>query len=257
MLDFGSRQNLPTVLLIDDDMVSREVMATVLTLNGYTVHTAEDGDSSLTLLAAGECVPAVILMDAQMPGISGTELIAQLRARTRATIYAISGSDAPEAVVAACDGFLLKPFGADALNRLLESHAQQGSPSTEPSVVADLPVVNLETLAQMRDLMPEKAVREIYAAVVADLNKKINALQIAFAQRDATEIRRIGHSIKGGCGMAGAQQAARLGGLLESLGTPSQGAQNGNYFDNSASLLKDLRTATLQLERMLEIEFLA
>jgi len=156
MLDFGSRQNLPTVLLIDDDMVSREVMATVLTLNGYTVHTAEDGDASVALLAAGECRPDVILMDAQMPGLSGTELIAQLRSYTKATIYAISGSHAPESLVSASDGFLLKPFGVEALNRLLESHAEQVLPSSHSSVVADLPVVNEETLAQLRGLMPRR-----------------------------------------------------------------------------------------------------
>jgi CheY-like chemotaxis protein len=259
MLDFGSKQNLPTVLLIDDDMVSREVMATVLTMSGYTVHTAEDGDASLVLLSAGECAPDVVLMDAQMPGLSGTALIAQLRTRTNATVYAISGSHAPEAVVAAADGFLLKPFGVEALNRLLESHAEQLNPAAEtgetPSQVASLPVVNAETLAQMRGMMPEKSVREIYAAVVADLNKKINALQIAIAQRDWPEIRRVGHSIKGGCGMAGAQQAARLGTLLEAIGNPSDAAQNGNHVDNGAALLKDLRAATRRLESMLEAEF--
>jgi len=57
------------VLLIDDDLVSREVMATVLAMSGYTVHTAAGGEESLELLAGGECVPSAILMDAQMPGL--------------------------------------------------------------------------------------------------------------------------------------------------------------------------------------------
>ena len=34
-------------------MVSREVIATVLTLSGYTVHTAADGEESLEMLEAG------------------------------------------------------------------------------------------------------------------------------------------------------------------------------------------------------------
>jgi CheY-like chemotaxis protein/HPt (histidine-containing phosphotransfer) domain-containing protein len=262
MLDFGAKQNLPTVMLIDDDLVSREVMATVLTMSGYTVHTASGGDASLDLLAAGECTPDVILMDAQMPGLSGSRLIAELRTRTRATVYAISGSNAPDDVIAASDGFLLKPFGADALNRLLEEHAAQANPSSAPSIVADEPVVNPETLAQLRAIMPESAVREIYLAVVADLSKKVGALQIAFAQRDNAEIRRIGHAIKGGCAMAGAQQAARLGAILETSArsatpgkSPSSPAQNGNQLDNSSALLKDLRAASLNLQRMLEIEF--
>jgi CheY-like chemotaxis protein len=264
MLDFGARQILPTVLLIDDDMVSREVMATVLTMSGYTVHTAADGNASIDLLAAGECVPDVILMDAQMPGLNGTELIAELRRRTHATIYAISGSHASDEVVAASDGFLLKPFGANALHKLLELHAIESNPSAAPSIVADQPVVSAETLGQLRAIMPESAVREIYLAVVADLKKKSAALQLAIVQRDIAEIRRIGHAIKGGCAMAGAQQAARLGALLESTAassspgnSTSSPSQKDNQLDNSLTLLKELRTATLTLERMLEVEFSA
>jgi CheY-like chemotaxis protein len=79
MHDFPHQPDLPTLLLIDDDMVSREVMATVLTMTGYTMHTAPSGEASLELLDSGSCVPAAILMDAQMPGLSGTRLIEELR----------------------------------------------------------------------------------------------------------------------------------------------------------------------------------
>ena len=61
-------------------MVSREVMATILTMSGYLVQTASDGYESLSLLNDDSFVPDVILMDTQMPGLSGTELIHQLRA---------------------------------------------------------------------------------------------------------------------------------------------------------------------------------
>ena len=39
MFERTAQDALPLVLLIDDDLVSREVTATVLTMNGYTVHT--------------------------------------------------------------------------------------------------------------------------------------------------------------------------------------------------------------------------
>ncbi len=74
-------------------------------------------------------------------------------------------------------------------------------------------MVSAKILAQFRQMMPEAMVREIYAAVVADLNKRKAALETAIGRHDAVEVRRIGHTIKGGCGMAGAQQAARLGAL--------------------------------------------
>jgi DNA-binding response OmpR family regulator len=266
MLDFGAKRNLPTVLLIDDDLVSREVMATVLTMSGYTVYTADGGAASLELLAAGKCVPGVILMDAQMPGLSGTPLIEQLRARSHARVYAMSGSDAPDDVIAASDGFLLKPFAPDALDKLVEEHAAQANPDNQPSSKGQgdvEPVVNLETLAQLRELMSETAVRQIYAAIVADLAKRLTALEVAIANRDAAEVRRIGHAIKGGCGMAGALQAARLGALLETTqfepvsdsGASSSPESEGNHLDNSTAVLLELRAAARNLERMLETEF--
>src|ERR1019366_2965208 len=109
MLDLVHRNDLPTVLLIDDDMVSREVLATVLTMGGYPVHTADDGESAIKLIASCVCEPGVILMDAQMPGLSGTALIKELRAASKATVVVISASGPPKEVVAAADGLLLKP----------------------------------------------------------------------------------------------------------------------------------------------------
>ena len=109
-------------------MVSREVTATVLTMSGYTVHTAVDGDTALEMLAGGDCTPDAILMDAQMPGLSGTELIAELRARTKARIFAISGSNPPHEVAAAADGFLLKPFDAEALGQTARRPSAPGAP---------------------------------------------------------------------------------------------------------------------------------
>ena len=252
MFELASQKQLPVVLLIDDDLVSREVTATLLTMSGYTVHTAENGAAALEMLAAGECrpyviLPDVILMDAQMPGLSGTQLIAELRARSKARIYAISGSGPPPEVTAAADGLLLKPFDAESLHKLLDGQ--------KPDYVLTLldpnqPVVSAEILAQLRKLMPESAVRQIYVAVVADLGRRIEALAAAIAKGDAAEIRRIGHAIKGGCGMAGALQAAHLGVLLETAPLKSQ----DNQLDNSTALLRDLRAAALNLERMLDAE---
>jgi CheY-like chemotaxis protein len=262
MPDFGPQQDLLTVLLIDDDLVSREVMATVLTMSGYTVHTAAGGEASLQVLADGGCVPTVILVDAQMPGLSGEELIEELRARSRASIYVISASKAPEEMVKAADGFLLKPLTPDCLQKLLGAHPPQpalsaaSNPSApsrfDPAVPpAEDPVVSPGTLAQLREMMPAAAVRQIYAAVVADLEKRIAALDAAIARGEAAEVRRIGHAVKGGCAMAGALQAARLGASIESGALES----DGNQLDNNSNVMDDLRAAARRLESMLKAEF--
>src|SRR5580658_4050465 len=114
MFERTPQNALPLVLLIDDDLVSREVTATVLTMNGYTVHTAEDGAAALALITVADdgsqtigsepLKPDVILMDSQMPGLSGTQLIDELRARSQARIYVVSGSNPPTELTAAANG---------------------------------------------------------------------------------------------------------------------------------------------------------
>lgn len=234
------------MLLIDDDLVSREVAATLLTLSGYTVHTAEEGSVAVKSLAEGAYRPGVVLMDAQMPGLSGAALIAELRNHTEAPVYLISASQPPPDAAAAADGFLLKPFDLEALRNLTSPPAVEYTSTIDPNQ----PAVKAEVLAKFREMMPEPAVRQIYEAVVSDLGQRIEALSIAIAKGDTGEIRRIGHAIKGGCGMAGAVQAAHVGALLEA--TPLK--PEDNQLDNSAALLRDLRAAALGLERMLNAE---
>lgn len=241
MLGIASR-DLPTVLIIDDDMVSREVMATVLTMTGYTIHTAGRGEEAVALLEGGTCKPEVILMDAQMPGLKGAALVKELRLRTRASLYAMSGSDLTDDVKAAVDGFLAKPFGPQALKQLMQQH----HPVAPREPEEDAPVIKAEILAQFRGMMPDRGVREIYTAVIDDLDRRAKSLDRAMAASDGQEIRRIGHAIKGGCGMAGAMEAARVGAKLEA---------GGDQLDNVPELFLELKAAARNLRRMLNAEF--
>jgi CheY-like chemotaxis protein len=251
MLDFITQHDLPTVLLIDDDMVTREVMATVLTMSGYPVHTADGGAQALELIHANSCAPSVILVDAQMPGLSGLELLKKLRAQTKARLYVISASDPAEEVRTAADGFLLKPFPPEALTRLIEDHEASLRPAVAPGLDPKETIINLNTLAQLREMMPESAIKQIFEAIINDLGRRTTALEAAIAKNDWKEARRIGHAIKGGGSMAGAMQVARLGQLVES------GALEGaevNQSDNRAVILADLRAAAVNLQRMLDAE---
>jgi CheY-like chemotaxis protein/HPt (histidine-containing phosphotransfer) domain-containing protein len=251
MVHLGAGPDLATILLIDDDMVSREVMATVLTMTGYTIHTANGGKAAVDLLAGASLHPDVILMDAQMPGLSGIPLVAQLRTVTSANIFAVSGSQPPAELIDACDGFLLKPFPPEALTHMLQKQADKPTSPVPSALDPAIPIVDAETLAQLRALMPETGVRQIYAAVVADLIQRTAAIEAAIAAKDTAEIRRIGHTIKGGCSLAGAARAAAIGTLLENGALELK----GNQLDNNPPLLKDLRAATLALQRMLDSEF--
>ena len=73
----------PLILIVEDDPNSRKLLRDVLGTVGYKTLEAETAEEGIRL--AQESVPALILMDIRLPGISGIEALRQLRqdARTR------------------------------------------------------------------------------------------------------------------------------------------------------------------------------
>ena len=208
-----------SILIIDDDAISREVMAMTLEMHSYTVTAAEDGNAALAALDSGQkALPDLILMDTQMPGLSGTDLIAALRAAGAGCIVAISASEPGEAIRSASDGFLLKPVQPDAVSELFSIPVQLAAAASEEALPIALalaaPAVDPETLSKFKAMMPAAAVREIYVATASDMKIRIGSLSDAIDAANIVEISRIAHSIKGVCAMvgltAGRQAAARL-----------------------------------------------
>jgi len=233
--------SLPPLLLIDDDAVSREVLGMVLEMRGFSVTLAEDGAAALALLDTAH--PEVILMDTQMPGLSGLGLIAALRANSTAKIIAISGSDPGEEIRGAAGGFLLKPFEAEDLVALLASAPITVSSPEAKSSSAD--VIDPAVLGKLKAMIPAKAVREIYAAVAADLKTRLVTLEAALAAGDENEVKRISHSIKGGCAMVGLSGAMEAAARLES----------GNVVVTLPTEVSQLHFALHALEGMLGEDF--
>lgn len=73
------------VVVVDDDPRVREVVTAILTHGGYEVQTASSGEEALTLLQA--LPPDVVVLDIDLPGMSGWETLAAIRndPRLRAT----------------------------------------------------------------------------------------------------------------------------------------------------------------------------
>ncbi len=68
---------MPPVLLVDDDVSVLNSVGTVLRKNGYTVHTAMDGETALAEIS--RAAPHVILLDLNLPGKNGLEVLEQIR----------------------------------------------------------------------------------------------------------------------------------------------------------------------------------
>lgn len=67
------------ILVVDDDGAIREIVALILTSEGYTVQTAQNGEEALHLICLAP--PKLVVLDLQMPVVDGWGVAAELRAR--------------------------------------------------------------------------------------------------------------------------------------------------------------------------------
>src|SRR5499427_10581458 len=103
------------ILVVEDNDKNRKLVRDVLTFKGYDIIEAETGEEGVRL--AQERHPALILMDIQLPGISGIEALQRLRTDpvTRPIpVIAVTGSvmtqDKTRIMAAGFDGYHGKPI---------------------------------------------------------------------------------------------------------------------------------------------------
>lgn len=134
------------VLIVDDEPAIRSSLERNLVGHGFSVWTAEDGETGLELEARVH--PDLVLLDLGLPQMDGFEVIARIRKRSNTPIIVLSVRGAEREKVRAldlgADDYLTKPFGvAELLARLRVAlrHAGSTQGGSEPTFrSADLTV---------------------------------------------------------------------------------------------------------------------
>ncbi len=122
---------MKTILVVDDELGSAEVLSLILEEEGYRAFCAVNGQ--LALIQAREVVPDLVIVDYMMPLMNGAEFSRALRADPRfAHTRIILNSGLPEAAIRehfdGYDAFLRKPFKVQALLDLAEKFIGPASP---------------------------------------------------------------------------------------------------------------------------------
>jgi len=112
------------ILIVDDNPANLKLLRFLLASEGYPVRTAGDAEEALARIH--EALPRLILMDLQLPGMSGLDLTRRLKADpgTRGvmilalTAFAMKG-DEQHALDAGCDGYVAKPIDTRTLPDLI------------------------------------------------------------------------------------------------------------------------------------------
>lgn len=103
------------VLVVEDNDRSRRLACDLLTIHGFEVTEADTGEAALDL--ARRCRPVLALLDIQLPGIDGTEVLALLRSDAElrhipavaVTAYAMHG-DEERLLALGFDAYISKPI---------------------------------------------------------------------------------------------------------------------------------------------------
>ncbi|MBA2568587.1 MAG: response regulator [Actinobacteria bacterium] len=115
-------KDFKTILICEDEPTLRELVRASLP-SGYRFAEASDGFVALQL--AQELAPDAVILDLMLPGLSGFEVLAEMRAddrlRDTPVLVVTAWSERREDVIAAgADDFLPKPFDPDELKRALD-----------------------------------------------------------------------------------------------------------------------------------------
>lgn len=128
------------VLLVDDQGLFREALATLLGLHSQLEIVGEAGDGEAGVALAQTLRPDVVLMDLRMPGMSGVEATRRLRSLVpEARVLVLTTFEDDDEVLAAIEagaaGYMLKASPAEKLVEAICTVMRGGSP-LEPSVAS-------------------------------------------------------------------------------------------------------------------------
>lgn len=113
-------QPSPCVLIVDDDPDIRRFLSFLIEDAGFAVNTASDGVMALDAIKSQP--PHLVLLDLQMPGMLGQEVLEQMRIEgiPVPVVFMSAGVRAQqEARRCGADGYLPKPFDLDAVVRVV------------------------------------------------------------------------------------------------------------------------------------------
>lgn len=102
-----------TILVVDDEEPMRRLIANNLKASGYRVQTGADGNQALRLI--DEYPFDLLVLDVNMPGPSGLQVLERVRSDGAVPVLIVSGRsrerDTVEALNLGADDYLSKPFG--------------------------------------------------------------------------------------------------------------------------------------------------
>ena len=244
------------VLLAEDNLVNQKLAVRLLEKEGHSVVVTGNGREALAALDEGDF--DAVLMDVQMPEMSGFEATAVIREREKKTgkhqliialtAHAMKG-DRERCLEAGMDNYLAKPIQSNELFAAL-----YGSPGGRKiSATQKTPKVVFDSgVALIRTGHDPELLAELIEIFLADCPWRMAELQEAIALSDAQSLERAAHKLKGAAAVFDARSVVEAAEQLESLGRQnniSAAREILSHLDRQIAMLTRALQESLAVER--------
>ncbi len=259
------------VLVVEDNTVNQEVIGQMLRQLGCRAAVASGASEGLRALC--EQSFDLVLMDIQMPGMDGVEVLRTFRRGPDARRAFLTRPDTPVVAVTAnaldgdeqrfldlgFDDYLSKPFRQSQLLAMLNHHLRPGAPlpgqdapeaGSAPAAGAAMPaVLDAQALARLRELDPKgenRLIERVLKAFETSVARLAPQLDESRRSGDRAGIRHVAHTLKSSSASIGAlvlsQRCAEVESLIRLESTEDLNAQLDALSAELAVVLKAIQT---------------
>jgi signal transduction histidine kinase/HPt (histidine-containing phosphotransfer) domain-containing protein/ActR/RegA family two-component response regulator len=237
------------VLLAEDNLVNQKLAVRLLEKEGHSVAVAGNGREALAALDEADF--DVVLMDVQMPEMSGFEATTVIREKEKTTgkhqlivaltAHAMKG-DRERCLEAGMDNYLAKPIQSNELFAALYE-----SPRARKTLAPQKPPISIfdSGVALIRTGHDPELLAELIEIFLADCPWRMAEIQEAIALSDAQGLERSAHKLKGAAAVFDARSVVETAEQLEILGRQ-------NDVSAARELLSDLDRQIATLTRALQ-----
>lgn len=217
----AARRKSMLILLADDQEDIRNLTTYQLERSGHHVISVSNGKDALE--TAQRAPFDVILLDEEMPGLTGVQVVRAIRENpsslsSRPVLIALTGNSSNEdrdrLLAVGFDSVLAKPFRLEALSSLL------GDPALIPQDASSLTPPEPGSLADILKRIggDKKLLRQMIATFLRDTPNRLAAIRMALKRRDDIQLASSAHALKGSVSIFGPSPALRMVEEVQHLG---------------------------------------
>jgi len=214
----------PKVLLVDDNLVNRQVAGEILKKSGCRVDIAVSGTMAIEKVKKKRY--DLIFMDIQMPdmdGVTATKNIKALNFKKLAPIVAMTAysmkEDRDRFISQGLDDYIPKPIRAHELIQKVQDWVKYKPKTTqkvETPINLQEKVINEDIIGQLKKYGGDDMIKKVYSDFESESIEQLDLCKISFKNKNYQNILSNLHTLKGNAGTLGVEKVAKYAEYIES-----------------------------------------